>query len=384
MKCPYCHGTKVIKKGIRTKKYEEVQLYYCHHCQKKFTPLVTKGKTYPLKVILDAISLYNRFYSLEEAAKQVSEKYGLKVSFQNIPNWVRDFQQYLPFLRMRDFIERKYDKRDIFVESKMFHGQIYDYKYHRAKTDCLINDDFKNYKFQPLQEFLELVTAECPHSIFKETQQRASEYKGIFDLEGVKITPRNNFAVKNTRLVMQAVSNNKLRHEVLEEFMLVNDSVTVATEVPILLDEDDIRHYQNELGFEVPLDLNSKSEIRNPKQIQNPNDQNSKRLEHLNLENSNLFRASDLGFSASVITGHIDLLQIRNGAIHILDYKPSAKKQKPVDQLTLYALALARLTGLRLFHFKCAWFDEEDYFEFFPLHVVYKKKRIAKKRRKRR
>ncbi|MDP3795433.1 MAG: hypothetical protein Q8R13_05975 [bacterium] len=41
----------------------------------------------------------------------------------------------------------------------------------------------------------------------------------------------------------------------------------------------------------------------------------------------------------------------------------------------LYALALSRLTTLRLFHMKCAWFDGENYFEFFPLHVVYKKKR---------
>ena len=220
----------------------------------------------------------------------------------------------------------------------MFHGQIYDFKYHRAKTDCILEDTFRHYKFAPLREFLELVTAECPHSVFKETERRVSEYKGVFNLDRVKITPRNNFAVKNTRLVMQAVANNKLRHEVLEEFMLLNDSVTVATEVPILIDEDDIRHYQSELGFKVPVDLN-------------------------------------------LITGHIDLLQIRNGAIHILDYKPSAKKAKPVDQLTLYALALARLTGLRLFHFKCAWFDEEDYFEFFPLHVVYKKKKRESRKR---
>jgi len=35
---------------------------------------------------------------------------------------------------------------------------------------------------------------------------------------------------------MQAVANNKLRHQILQEFMLVNDSVTVAIEVPVLLD----------------------------------------------------------------------------------------------------------------------------------------------------
>lgn len=73
-----------------------------------------------------------------------------------------------------------------------------------------------------------------------------------------------------------------------------------------------------------------------------------------------------------LITGHIDMLQIRNGSVHILDYKPNAAKERPLEQLTMYALALSRLTGLRVYHFKCAWFDEKDYFEFFPLHVVYK------------
>ena len=43
------------------------------------------------------------------------------------------------------------------------------------------------------------------------------------------------------------------------------------------------------------------------------------------------------------ITGHIDFLQVRNGAIHILDYKPDARTNKPFAQLTIYALALTRL-----------------------------------------
>jgi len=381
VKCPYCHGTNIIKKGTREKKYETIQLYYCHHCQRKFTPLVTKGKTYPLKVILDSLTLYNRFYSLEDTAKKIGEKYGLTVSPQTISNWLEDFKEYLPFSRMRDFVSSKYDRRDILVESKMFHKQIYDFKYHRAKTDCIIEDTFRHYKFRPLQEFLELIVAECPHTTFKETERRASQHKGVFNLDKVKITPKDNFAVKTARTVVQAVNNNKLRHEVLQEFMLINDSVTVATEVPVLLDEDDIRHYQNELGFEVPIELNPKSEILSSKQILSPKSQTLNK-ESLEFRNSNLSGASNLEFSASVITGHIDLLQIRNGAIHILDYKPSAKKQKPVDQLMLYALAMSRLTGLRLFHFKCAWFDKEDYFEFFPLHVVHKKKRRRRKKKR--
>jgi hypothetical protein len=43
-------------------------------------------------------------------------------------------------------------------------------------------------------------------------------------------------------------------------------------------------------------------------------------------------------------------------------------------QLTIYALALARRIGLPLKAFKCAWFDEHDYFEFFPLQGVYRTK----------
>jgi ATP-dependent exoDNAse (exonuclease V) beta subunit len=82
------------------------------------------------------------------------------------------------------------------------------------------------------------------------------------------------------------------------------------------------------------------------------------------------------GHSPRVLTGYIDFLQVRSGAVHILDYKPDARTNKPIAQLTLYALALTRLAGLRLFDIKCAgstknniemcWFNEEQYCEFFP------------------
>ena len=123
--------------------------------------------------------------------------------------------------------------------------------------------------------------------------------------------------------------------------MIANDTVTVAAEVAILISSDDLRHYKFELGFDIPITLKD----------------------------------------GKYITGHIDLLQVRNGSIYILDYKPSASKQKPIEQLTIYALALSRLTGLRLYHFKCGWFDSQNYYEFFPLHVVYKlknKKRLPR------
>ena len=77
--------------------------------------------------------------------------------------------------------------------------------------------------------------------------------------------------------------------------------------------------------------------------------------------------AAKVPHGVRTITGHIDFLQVRNGAVHILDYKPDARTNKPIAQLTIYALALTRLIpGLKLLDIKCAWFNEEEYCEFFP------------------
>src|SRR4051812_40700504 len=76
--------------------------------------------------------------------------------------------------------------------------------------------------------------------------------------------------------------------------------------------------------------------------------------------------APRVGAAERSITVHIDFLQVRNGAVHILDYKPDARTNRPVAQLAIYALALTWLVlGLKLFDIKCAWFNEEEYSEFF-------------------
>jgi len=293
--CPYCNGTKIIRRGQRAKKYGEVQIFYCKSCERKFTPGISKHRTFPLRLILDAITLYNRLYSLEDSAKLVSEKYGIEISRHALTKWLTDYRQYLPFLRMREYVEKKYDKKKVLEELRLFHGQIYDFKYHRAKTDLLLEESFRNYRFRPLREFLELVIAECPHQIFKESQKRASDYKNIFNLDTVKIIPKTNTAPKITRFVIQAIANNKLRHQVLQEFMLINDSVTVATEVPVLLDAEDVHHFRHQLNFNVPLEL-----------------------------------AED-----EVITGHIDMVQLRNGMIHILDLTFNSKIHNTLPSLHL-------------------------------------------------
>ena len=86
--------------------------------------------------------------------------------------------------------------------------------------------------------------------------------------------------------------------------------------------------------------------------------------------------APRMGTGKRAITGHIDFLQVRNGCVHVLDYKPDARTNKPIAQLAIYALALTiRVPGLKLFDIKCAWFNEEEYDEFFPRTLFAKRQK---------
>jgi len=68
------------------------------------------------------------------------------------------------------------------------------------------------------------------------------------------------------------------------------------------------------------------------------------------------------------LTGHIDILQVRNNRLQVLDYKPEAESgKKAPQQLTLYALALGKRTQIPLKGITCAYFDQNAYFQFTPI-----------------
>src|SRR3989344_6956659 len=189
-KCPYCSGS-IVKRGVRKKKFEEVQIYFCKNCDKRFTSLITKHKTYPLKLIIDALTLYNKLNPMEKIPDIIKEKYSIAVTSRTISDWLKEFEQYTPFLRMREFASKKFSKKDAIEESKLFHQQIYNFKYHRAKLDLILNEEFRHFRFKPLQQFLELATAECPNHIFEKSEKRASEFKNTFNLDEVRIVPKD-------------------------------------------------------------------------------------------------------------------------------------------------------------------------------------------------
>lgn len=320
---------------MQKNKLESYQKYFCNPCQKIFTSQSTKNKTYPIKEILKAVSLYNLGHSQSEVQKLL--KINPKPSQKTISNWINELKLTTTFNRLRQQAKQQFPPEELISSYDFLHNNLnYKFQTHNFKLSYLTNN---NEKLQRIKTYLEKIsTSNFPHHIFKpnpeieEKSGRASQ--SSFKTLDINPLKKQNLANKLCSWALNLAKTNKQRHQSVQDFFIANDSTTVATEVPTYLTNDDLLYF------------NSHSFLLNPKDFKTP------------------------------ITGHIDLLQIRNSLIHILDYKPEANKTNPVEQLTIYALALASKTKLPLTMFKCAWFDENNYFEFFPLHAVYQKQKF--------
>jgi transposase-like protein len=340
--CPHCGGRSLTRRGTRKKKLEIVQLWRCASCKRTFTPgpEALRNRTYPLRMILAALTDYDTGFTLEETAARLKKKTNRNVSPSTIASWLEQYKRHCSYRRLRAQGLSRFPANQTIRTIKLYHRQIYSYAYHRAKLDFLragaLDEKRKgDTRFTPLADFLEHVPTDCPHELFTgegDPKVRASQAAPTFaDTTHAIVNVRENAATHTAALIIPAVGNNKLRHETLQRFMLANDSVTIAVEIPIWLRENDIAAIESRWGIAL---------------------------------------APKVPGHERAITGHIDFVQVRNGAIDILDYKPDATTNKPFAQLTIYALTLAQLTGISLFDFKCAWFNEHQYCEFFPRTIL--------------
>ncbi|MGB2705270.1 MAG: hypothetical protein WBC74_00185 [Candidatus Omnitrophota bacterium] len=340
IRCPYCDARDAMKFGIRKYRFYSAQKFRCKSCNKNFTDKELSHISYPAKVILKAISLYNLGYPQKHVIKEILRRYDVKVPQRTISEWLKRYSNPCTYHILRKEAIKLFKPKDIILSEKLEHKQVYNFKLHLGKLALLQERHaLKEEKLKALRAYLNRVIGKekeskpFPHHIFTiapedpQEETRASK----LNIELLKITKqsKSNFANKLADLAIKASPNNYKRHENVQDFMLINDSVTIATEVPVYLTRNDISYFKrSNFNF-------------NFKEYKTP------------------------------ITGHIDILQIRNGLIYILDYKPEASKINPIKQLTIYALSLASRTKLPVKDFKCAWFDPYNYYEFFPLKAVY-------------
>lgn len=162
-------------------------------------------------------------------------------------------------------------------------------------------------KFEGLKNFIFEVSKGIDNKIFDSGNSRCSKIK---ENVGVNIKVFDSKLNKILGNALKIVKENKQRHSLIENFMLSCDRDTMAVEVPVW--------YWDKL--------------------------------------------QDKG-----ICGHIDILQVKNGKIWVLDYKPNAESENVdgvVSQLYNYAVGLSFRSGVGLKEIKCGWFDENKMFVF--------------------
>ena len=199
------------------------------------------------------------------------------------------------------------------IQSRTFsHQQEYRFKFHRLKANIFAKD-----RFPSIRQYLWHIAENCPNHLFQDSSARCSD--GNLPSLDLRLVRKDTNAVPLAQLGLVLAKTRPGRHEAIQRFMLANDSATIAVEVPVYLFPQEA------------LDLN-------------------------------LF---------DVLTGHIDVLQIRGDRVWILDYKPEARREtKAKYQLYLYARALSVRAKIPLSRFGLAYFDDRDYFEVTADHLL--------------
>jgi len=319
VKCKECGSVSVVKKGFRRGKFSYVQKYYCNDCGGYFSLKKLAGKSYDSRVVMDAISNYNLGYTLGESSKLVNKRFKVKVSARVIGEWLKEYKDVCSFGNIREEGIRLCKPKEMIFSKVFVHKQPYKFQYHRMKIDMFLKN------FRSLRFYIKNIAGRCPDELFL-SGGRGSSVRLGFDFGKVDVYPKFNYACRLAKLALTAADDNKKRHDVLQRFMLINDSCTVACEVPVYILPSDMKDYVKVFG-----DFES-------------------------------------------VTGHIDVLQVRFGRIYVLDYKPDAdkeKREKVMSQLFVYFLCLAKRTKVPMRYFRCAWFDSSGYYEFNPNKIMW-------------
>jgi transposase-like protein len=316
--CPNCKSNKhIIRYGNRHTKAGPVKIYRCTDCNQNFTTKTLKHTQYPNHIILNALSTYNLGYTQTETVNRINKRFKIKISQPALSTWLKRYSDICTF----NYLRKKYtiDPKEIIKKKKFYHQQVYDFKYHTLK----LNIAAKTYP--TIRTYIKDILTSLDDNIFKSGPRCSTSSEDIKLTLTTNILPKikvrrmkANNATKIASLSKELASINRERHNKIQGFFLINDSATFAIEVPVYLTQKEAKTYK------IPL--------------------------------------------TAPLSGHIDILQVRRGQIHILDYKPDSTFDKSTQiQLLLYSFLLSKRTNIPIENFTCAYFDDRSYYQFKPI-----------------
>jgi len=195
------------------------------------------------------------------------------------------------------------------------HGWYYIYRVHLEKLAELKT------KFSELHSYLSLINDKCPNSYFS-NGPRASKLKFNMPFE-IYSTKNHELSLLAKHAIDFYKGRYKSNHAKVEVFLLEHDAKTVAVEVPLWFEPEEMKPFSKILDTKKPL------------------------------------------------TGHIDILQVEDDKIWIWDYKSDVDKEPyAATQTFFYAMMLSKRTGIPIENFRCGFFDDSTAHFFEPRTIA--------------
>lgn len=302
MQCPYCRSKKMKRSGMRLTRKGPVQKLTCMSCKKSFSNDPSPGTHYPLKLILHSLSLFNIGHPVPFIKREMGKRYHTSIPESTIYTWARRYSDVLTFLRLRNRYDL--DPGTLVMTKEFHHQQVFPFRYHTLKLNI-------SAKLNPgLKRYIGWVVSSLPDGMFMEGP-RASTFKIDNDLKTEDVKEQ---VPELCKLALERSSHPDSAHTSVEDFFLVNDDLTVCTELPVFLNPSELPG----LGLRKPL------------------------------------------------TGHIDIVQVRTDGVWVLDYKPNLNDPtKFSSQMFLYRKALQRRTSIPVSNIHIAVFNEHGIHRFY-------------------
>lgn len=311
--CPSCKSKRVVKRGLRKTATGPRQIYFCKSCSARFTLSPLPRFSYPPAAVLPAPVLFALGYDLREVHAKICGKFKVSPALSTVQSWIKSFSRISAMKRQREAV-KKFCNPGKVVSRRLFeHGQRYLLQAHRFKMEAVASE------FPALYGYIAGLLNGSIAPVPAEFTLRASSF-GL-GVSRADLPSRPCYANTLAAQALGAAETNVQRHAALQRAFLALDKATIATELPVFLT----------------------------------------RGESLRI----------LGKGGGVL-GHIDFVHVFGRTITILDYKPSAARERRAhEQLLLYAIALSVRTGIHLKNIRCAWFVEKDYFGFDALKLYF-------------
>jgi len=246
------------------------------------------------------------FYNLGHNLEETSKEVNKKFKVKTSKSTIHCWiHEFGDFCPIRSF-RKEFSRDNDVLFTKRFEHENLDYLFMYHKFKL---DSFVKDKFSDLANYIIRFEKGCPDVFFEVGKRCSSPIFGV----SVEAREEKNLACKMAGFASSAAISNHDRHKLVERFMIINDKATIACELPVWYWD----------------------------------------------------KKADLG-----ITGHIDMIQVRNNLVYLVDYKPNATQdKKAASQLYFYASALSYRAKLPFDKIRCAWFDEESYFEYAPANA---------------